>query len=448
MAGEDQNNLYSGFILTFEPERTAWLAEKLFAGTKFQLKESFSALDSTFEQRELVLLVLSQDPMSIASIAIMERMHGSGGSGKLKMRMPKSVTFEKPVIFEEFELVNPNEYLCTPETIIRTSPAAWHSLLHELKVLRPTYAAAIDELVSSREIKHLILGDDLRALRLNEERDALGLSLSIAQMPRLKVLGNINATEANKANTILDLLDNSIPVHERSIIEHDQRILELLIGETSYRHAVFGGENNRAVRVYVTDKTNIETVIGTDLLIYNTCYENFILIQYKAMEKVASGWWYLPDRQLRQQLTAMVNFKTAAKALPLTAPTMWSYRLNEEPFYFKFCERIRPRARDDSLMPGITMCETHLVEFMDLPQARKVGGNIAIGYDNCPRYLNNTEFIQLASAGWIGAGRQTGELIKKVLESGMNGGRRAMLAVLDIPKIQAADERPKAGNED
>ena len=76
---------YSGFVLTFEPARTEWLADRLYPDA--EISESFSAIDWEFERKELVFLVLSTDPHSISAMALMERMHGSGGSGKLKMRI-------------------------------------------------------------------------------------------------------------------------------------------------------------------------------------------------------------------------------------------------------------------------------------------------------------------------------------------------------------------------
>lgn len=47
-------NQYSGFILTFEPERTQWLAKRLYSDN--EITESFSAIDWEFERRELVFL--------------------------------------------------------------------------------------------------------------------------------------------------------------------------------------------------------------------------------------------------------------------------------------------------------------------------------------------------------------------------------------------------------
>ena len=64
-------NLYSGFVLTFEPVRTQWTAEQLYPDA--EISESFSAIDWEFERRELVLLVLDHDTLSISAMALMER---------------------------------------------------------------------------------------------------------------------------------------------------------------------------------------------------------------------------------------------------------------------------------------------------------------------------------------------------------------------------------------
>ncbi len=110
---------YSGFVLTFEPERTQWLAEQLHPGA--ELKESFSALDWKFERRELVMLVLNRDPFAISAMALMERMHGSGGSGKVKMRMSEMVVFDDAVSTKELTFANLDSIICTPETLKRST---------------------------------------------------------------------------------------------------------------------------------------------------------------------------------------------------------------------------------------------------------------------------------------------------------------------------------------
>jgi hypothetical protein len=435
---------YSGFVLTFEPERTQWLAERLHSGS--ELKESFSALDWSFERRELVLLVLSSAPMTISAIALMERMHGSGGSGKLKMRMSKMVVFDEPVTESEFLVTDLHAVVCTPETLKRTEPSTWDALIVELCQVRPKSAEAIAQLISSREAERRLLGQSARVERLNEQRDGLGLTLDIAQLDRPSVMKAMKVEKIEKANSILDLLD-AIPVQERSLLEHDARVFNLLLGSQASRSAVFSDGSDRSVRIHVVDKTDLETALGIDLIIYSTCYENFLLLQYKRMDKGSEGWAYQvsPSSNLHSQLSSMAAFRAAAKSASASppTPTLWSYRLNDEPFYFKFCEQFRPDARDDSLVPGITLSEPHLREFLSVPEAIGARGGLSVGYHNCPRYLNNTEFIQLARIGWIGAGQQSVALLKKVLEANQKGGRAAMLAIIDTPKGKSASGRAR-----
>jgi len=439
-------NQYSGFVLTFEPERTQWLAERLYPDA--EITESFSAIDWDFERRELVLLVLDTDPLSISAMALMERMHGSGGSGKVKMRMSKMIVFDNQISIHELNWKKFSSLVSTPERLKRTDFKDWEFLLSKIRELRPEYKELINQLILYRETELRLLGQSERVARLNEQRDGLGLTLDIAQLDRSSVLKGMNIEKADEANSILDLLD-TLPVQERSLLEHDARLFKLLLGEQSYHSAMFSNDLDRSVRIHVVDQTDIETVLGVDLIIYNTCFDNFLLLQYKKMSKGSNGWVYQisPSSNLHKQLKAMASFKSAAASYTPPPPTLWSYRLDDNPFYFKFCEQFRPEARDDSLVPGITMCESHLREFLALPEIRGPKGGLSVGYRNCPRYLNNTEFIQLARVGWIGTGTQAMPFLKKVLEANQKGGRAAMFAIIDREKSQSATGRGRSYNQ-
>ena len=433
---------YSGFVLTFEPERTAWLAERLHSGR--DIADSFSALDWKLERRELVLLALNTDPLAISAMAMMERMHGSGGSGKVKMRMSNIILFEPPIANDEFLVANLESVICTPETLSRTDLTTWNGMLVELRQLRPEMSDAIEALIELRGERRLLLGDSDRIARLNEQRDGVGLSLDIAELDRSKILKGLKTEQIDVASSVLDLLDAQ-PVQERSLLEHDARIFRLLLGDLPSTSALFSGDREKSVRVYIADQTPIETVLGVDLIIYSTCYENFLLLQYKKMERDETSWSYQisPSSNIHQQLGQMNAFRSAAVAASPAPASLWSYRLNGDPFYFKFCEQSRPDARDESLIPGITMPEFQLREFLALPEARGPSGGLRVGYGNCPRYLNNTEFVQLARVGWIGSGPQSISILNQVLEANAQGGRSAMLAVIDTPKKKSASGRGK-----
>ncbi|WP_157201354.1 hypothetical protein [Massilia sp. Root418] len=432
---------YSGFILTFEPARTEWLAERVQSGK--QISESFSALDVSFERRELVALVLNKNPFSINALALMEKMHGSGGAGKIKMRMSEILPFPAPVT--HFELSNLHFELkpCTPETLLRSEPIQWSEFVDTLCRLRPEMQERITEMVARRNMRPYLAGNSDKIDRLNEQRDGLGLSLDIAQIDRAAILKSLNPDKIPKANSIFDLLDN-LPIAERSLLEHDAPIIKKLLGTESVKSAHFS-EAGRSVRVHITDQTPLESVLGIDLLIYSTCYNNFLLLQYKKMQKRVKGWAYTasPTSNIHAQLESMRNFHETVNNEPVQDTNLWSYRLNNAPFYFKFCEQLNIDARDDSLIPGITLSEPHLREFLSLPAAKEDGQTLTIGHQNCPRYLNNSEFIQLARVGWIGSDARATNLIRKLLEENEKGGRRAMLAIIDIPQTKEASSRGK-----
>lgn len=431
---------YGGFVLTFEPERTQWIADRL--DSDMDLSESFSSVDWEFDQRELVFLVLQRQPVAICAFALMERMHGSGGSAKRKMRMLKPMhVFKHPVSAMEMGL-DLQSLVSTPERLQRLEFAVWNNLIAQLRQARPADSGELDSLIARRTERHRLLDSSNRTACLNEQRDGLGLALDIGRLDRARVLKTMKIEGAERAGSVLDLLDQTV-IHERSLIEHDRRIFELLLEESPSQVAVFSDGANRSVRVLVVDRTDLETVLGIDLIIYSACYDNYLLLQYKRMEICGEGWRYpiRPSSNLHGQLDRMRVFREAATRLNSPPPSLWNYRLNEEPFYFKFCQQFRPNARDESLISGITLSADHLTWFLGLPEATENDGSLSIGYHNCPRYLNNTEFIQLAQTGWIGADSQSAELMKQVLEASRQGGRAAMLAVIDSPREASAAGR-------
>ena len=129
----------------------------------------------------------------------MERMHGSGGSGKLKMRLANMVVFDDPVVDSSFANAHINQAICTPQTLERTESSNWYTLIIALKRLRPNNADAIDKLILLRQTERRLLGDSFRVARLSEQCDGLGLSLDIAQLDRPSVMKSIQLNRAETA---------------------------------------------------------------------------------------------------------------------------------------------------------------------------------------------------------------------------------------------------------
>jgi hypothetical protein len=276
------------------------------------------------------------------------------------------------------------------------------------------------------------------------------MTLDIAKGDRQSVLRSFNPEGLGSAASVLDLLDNE-PLHERDVIERDQRIFgELLDG--SMRHAQFSIGGGRAVRIHVSDRKPLETVLGTDLLIYQEMFHSFLLIQYKNMAPVTGTqgktWSYLADKQFDQQIGAMERGEIAIRKQWAPDAGVQSWRLHSSPFYLKFCETTRPNARDDSLVRGITLSLEHLRHHVAQCRGGDETRGVRIGYDNCPRYLNNTQFVELAREGWIGCDHKGYEFIRRVLAAAQEGGRQAMMAVVEgaIPAGARARGRQARGS--
>lgn len=433
---------YSGHLLSFEPRRTEKIDGQLHGIG--EASESFSAMDWTFERREIVLLALIPEEPSICGAALMERMHGSGGTGKLKMRLSAPVFIDDVITATDLQnIVALADCVSTAERLKRIDVAIWPKLLDAIKRLRPSVADQIDALIAMRETERRLMVDGDRTLRLMEQRDAIGLVLDIANLDRHSILRALNGDKVAIADSVLDLLDHE-PLQEQDIIRHDEQVFKGLLSQ-DMRHGKFAGLGGRQVRVHVYDKKPLETVLGIDLLIYQEGYKSFLLLQYKVMEKMRGGrgntWSYLVDDQIHKQFTAMNMATSTIMSKPTTPSGLMDWRLNNSAFYFKFCEKTRPNARDDALVSGITLGLAHIEHFLTLPESKGEHGGHRIGYENCPRYFSNTQFVELAREGWIGCDQQGYALINDVIRASQQGGRSAMFAIVDGATATNARQR-------
>lgn len=435
---------YSGFFLAFEPRRTEKIAAQL--ENEQEAAESFSATDWKFKRREIVFLSLDRRRDSIGAAVLMERKRGSGGTGKLMMRMYAPLFIDWPIRADELlKNIDLNSFISSAEQLKRIDADDWGRLIGAIKKLRPEIANKLDALLSKRTEESNISDNSPKMIRLAEQRDALGLTLDIAHLDRSSVMRSMDLSRVGKADSALDLLDSE-PLHEQDIIRHDEKIFKnLLISEM--RSASFKGSTGREVRIHVYDKKPLETVLGIDLLIYQESYKSFLLLQYKTMERVATTagntWSCLVDAQLLKQLKAMNTAEKTINRQSVRPRRMMDWRLNTGAFYFKLCETTRLNARNDSLISGMTINVGHLQNFMTLPESVSDHGGCRVGYENCYRYLSNTQFVDLARYGWIGCGPQGYKFIQRVLEANQKGGKLAMLAVVEGSGAKNAYDRIK-----
>jgi hypothetical protein len=314
--------------------------------------------------------------------------------------------------------------------------------LDHIKQLRPRQSRDLVALEAARSLDRRIFPTSDRNTRLLEERDAIGMTIDIAGMDRGRVLKSLDPSRLKQANSVLDVLDFE-RLHEQDVIRHDQRVFGALL-RPGMRHARFRSDRGTEVRVHVYDKKALETTVGIDLLIYQELFDAFILVQYKMMMRSndpGDRWAYRVDKQMRAQLAAMGRVAALLKGNRAKSQKLTDWRLNDEVFFWKFCEATRLKDSDGALTHGITLSREHLEGFLSLPESRSGKKAQRIGYANCHRYLTNTQFIELAREGWIGGGAHASGVIQKILEANQAGGRRAILAV--IKPAESIDKRAR-----
>jgi hypothetical protein len=426
-----------GFVLTFEPGR----AERIDAALRYrqhEATETFSSVDWKFYPKELVCLSFSFGhdvgvrDRTLDGVVLMERMKTFGATGKLKMRLNSPVMFDEPIEFKELPpTLSRGLALSTSIDLHRIDPSAWQKLLDHMQGLRPADAAAIEQLVKSQFDDRRIFAINERTERLMEQRDAIGTAIEIAGLDRARVLQTLDASKVGSANSALDLLDSE-PLQEQDALRFDHAAFGALLTQ-GMRHAQFRSDGGAQVRVHIYDRKKLESWLGIDLLIYLELYRAYILVQYKMMkkgEREDGGWYYLVDDHLRTQLSLMNNAATQMQSASMSPLPMGDWRLSEEVFFWKFCETTRRSDTEGSLVHGMTLPRPHLESFLQLTESEGKSGGRRIGYENCRRYLTNTQFADLAQGGWIGGGAGARTVMEDLLKANQREGRQTILTVV------------------
>lgn len=265
---------------------------------------------------------------------------------------------------------------------------------------------AQDQLDQSSEGRHLAM-----------QRDAIGLSLDIAGLPEIRrreFRREHTPAEALEVQSFIELMDSQTP-QERTLIDHDQSILEGIIARGDTRDATFS-KGPRALRVWTVDRGRVERFAGVDLVILNLDYNSMLLMQYKCMEKeLRSQWSYRPNAQFDIEISRMEKVRAMIRERTPEELKLIDIRLNHGPLYFKFCKRLPLSQQDGELAEGMMVSLTATKRLLESGALHGEKGGRTIGYENCKRYLNNSLFSALARDGWIGSRGLTAQHYEEVL---------------------------------
>jgi hypothetical protein len=300
-------------------------------------------------------------------------------------------------------------------------PATGSAVIQALIEMHPNWKETISRL---NQPKHFRISQSARGRLLNEQRDGVGLLLEIGGTGR-EFLRDWTPPPA-RASFLAGIKQRF--VSEETLINHDVRrfpgLAETLGADVDWR--VFEG-NRRQIFVMNANTEPVENTLGVDVVYFNEAFKSFVLVQYKRLVRESnaegeSGVWYRPDHNLSTELDRMGVVDS------LYGSREGDFRLFSQACWVKLCDPSAVVQDPLQLIKGMYLTRKHFVELLEVCKGPR--GGVRLGYDNVPRHINNTLFVELVKEGWVGTcgtgTMELGEVVRMVLEN-----RRAL--VLGVP---------------
>lgn len=349
--------------------------------------------------------------------------------------------------------------------------------INKLRPIKPSSIQGIEKKVTNAQMKRLLSSkkppkvNSNRLLRISNDKDpqctfsllspklsvhliellaqesdnnsALNVALSL--LPNLRHAPNMNWAQEDAIHTALaafGIRSNEIPnevvlkrgassglelvgahLYEDNVVHADASHLpgfEAIAPDITGR-AIFEKRDERLI-IYTANKLPLEEMLGVDLIYINETRGNIIMIQYKMLEEgknkgEGSDWLFRPNSQLRKEIARM--------QLPFFQGAITDYRLNPNPFFFKFIKR---KIVDDSHQSFLVSLD-HLKKILASPEAKGLKNGIRLSYNALDgTYLREADMIGLIRSGYVGTHRTETEALAMILSEVSKGGKAIVLA--------------------
>lgn len=333
--------------------------------------------------------------------------------------------------------------------------------IKKMRALRQDSVEAIEELITNPRMKGLLasripveggfstLSPMLSAHLVEslaadpENQPAFDTALSL--LPQLRLAPNANWAQEDAiqlAIAAFGIHGNAIP--DQVVLKHGKSSGLGLIGASLYEdnvvhadasripgfesisadvtgYAIFQKRDEKLV-IYTANRLPLEEMLGVDLIYINETRGNIVMVQYKMLEEETQedgnrDWLFRPDQQLRDEIARM--------RLPIFEGPLNDYRLNPNPFFFKFVKR---KIVDDSQQSFFVSLE-HLNQILSDPESRGPRGGLRISYENLGgTYLRQADMLGLIRSGYIGTHRAETEALGCIVREVAMGNRALVLA--------------------
>ncbi|MBL4898648.1 MAG: hypothetical protein JKX76_03250 [Colwellia sp.] len=306
-------------------------------------------------------------------------------------------------------------------------PVTWISLLavvRKLGKIKQKEINHLNDLIASR--------NSLKKVSLNEvvgyEHDAVAVSLEAFQGSQIRQRYLSDSPVNSSAPFIKAFEKSGATVLEDHMIDND---LSSFPGVKAMRRHLVGAvqieTESGSLTIINSNRTRIERTLGVDLIYYHHTYQSFVLVQYKRLTGERDPI-YRPnsDSSYIKELDRMRCFMRNNS--PEGAGDHTDYRMEDNPFYFKFCNS-RPKEHWSRMSPGMYIPLGLWEEFILSPEALGPNGGLFIGYENAQRWLCNSEFVKLVRKGWIGSRGNASSRLNAIIEQQLLNDKSVIVAI-------------------
>lgn len=352
-------------------------------------------------------------------------------------------------------------YLATATRKTAVSTFDSRLTIKKLRALHPDSLQAIEALISDTRMKRLLserlpdeggitnLSPKLSAhvveLLAANSKNQSALDTAFSLLPRLRRVTNTLWAQENAiqlAIAAFGIRGNAIPdevvlkngassglnligvnLYEDNVVHSDASRLpgfQVISADVTGR-AVFQKHDERLV-IYTANKLPLEQMLGVDLIYINETRGNIVMLQYKMLEEDKQdndnrNWLFRPDRQLRDEIARM--------RLPDFDGSLSDYRLNRNPFFFKFVKR---KIVDDTHQSFLVSLD-HLNQILAAPEAKGPKGGVRLSYEALDgTYLREADMLGLIRSGYIGTHKAETEALATIIQEAAKGNKAVVLA--------------------
>jgi len=420
----------AGYVLLVgDAKRAAELAE--YADDDIPFAESVPSFSVLARDRIIALLSLS--PGRITHLARAKRGRSSATSRR-RLNLVRTVPLRSPVPVAELLGAFPTSLRNRLGSLFETggliSAKQWSLVEEILFGLSEEARDAIDALVPLRErVIEEMNAAERETMALEHEAVAAALRLAGFKEAEREASLAWNPSDRGPTASFLDGL-NAVPLREDTMIQNDMQVVPGFerLDQTKFGAVHFENDDTRLILLHANHQ-RLEETLGVDLIYYNHSFHSFVCVQYKAMEQEHSGAVFrFPKDDLTKEIARMDSALKLLKGTARNAEPQ-GFRLNENPFFLKFCPRVVFEPDKPELIRGMYLPIDYWRILEQHPSTLGPRQGRQLTFDNAGRHFDNTGFIYLVSKGWIGSNTAQSAVLGEIVNAVLRGQRSVTLAV-------------------